>query len=194
MVRIDREGAADEGTRRPFEDTRRMDGYLMIGRRQRRQRQYRGQGIVEMALLTPLLMLILLGALDLGRAYIYATRLNNAVKEGAMIGLYQPDLISVKKRAFREVTDPGLLADTSDDHYLLGVPDRDFVIDSLKRYRASAPTTAIDCIADPAACTSPGPGDAIEVGGYYIFQPFTTQIVRILPPNFKIRQTVRAVY
>lgn len=147
-----------------------------------------------MALLTPLLMLILLGALDLGRAYIYATRLNNAIKEGALTGLYQPDIISVKKRAFREVTDPGILASNSDDRNLLGVPDRDFVIDSLKRYKASAPTTAIDCIATPTACTSPGPGDAIEVSGYYVFQPITTQIVRILPSNFKIRQTVRAVY
>ncbi len=149
-----------------------------------------------MALIAPLLVMILLGALDLGRAYVYATRVNNAVKEGALSGLYQNDIISVKKRAFRESTDPGISASTSDDRYLLGTPDREFIIDTLNLYRASAPTTKIDCSSTtpPTACTKPGPGDVIEVSGYYIFQPITTQIVRLFPQNLKVRQTVRAVY
>ena len=141
--------------------------------RQRKIRRYGGQGVVELALLTPLLILILVGALDLGRVYIYATRVNNAIKEGALTGLYQNNIISVKKRAFRESTDPGISADTSDDRYLLGQPDSEFIIDTLNLYQASAPTTKIDCSSTtpPVTCTRPGPGDVIEVSGYYIFQP-----------------------
>jgi len=165
----------------------------MTGKQRQRQRRQEGQGIVELALLTPLLVLILLGALDLGRVYIYATRVNNAIKEGALAGLYQPTLDGVKKRAVRETIDPSY--PTNDNRrYLLGIPDQDFVIDAVRRYKSSAPTVAIDCVTNAAACANPQSGDAIEVSGYYVFHPITTQIVRILPPNFKIRQTVRAVY
>jgi Flp pilus assembly protein TadG len=43
----------------------------------------RGQALVEMALITPLLFFILLGIVDLGRAYYQYTVMTNAVREGA---------------------------------------------------------------------------------------------------------------
>ena len=43
----------------------------------------RGQALVEMALITPLLVFILLGIVDLGRAYYQYTVMTNAVREGA---------------------------------------------------------------------------------------------------------------
>jgi hypothetical protein len=156
--------------------------------------------MVEMALLTPLIALILVGAIDLGRIYIDATRLNNAVKEAAASGLYQPNYLVVKRRAFREVTDPGTDgASTADDRNLLGTPDVDFVIPVFNRYAAGAPNTAIDCRGTPSsqtvpACANPGPGDVIEVQGIYYFKPITSMILHIFPTNIPVRKTVRAVY
>jgi Flp pilus assembly protein TadG len=43
----------------------------------------RGQALVEMALITPVLLFILLGIVDLGRAYYQYTVMTNAVREGA---------------------------------------------------------------------------------------------------------------
>src|ERR1700731_148361 len=43
----------------------------------------RGQALIEMALITPLLLFILLGIVDLGRAYYQYTVMTNAVREGA---------------------------------------------------------------------------------------------------------------
>jgi hypothetical protein len=154
-----------------------------------------GQGLVELALLLPVLALILIGALDLGRLYIYQTRVNSALKEGAVLGLYQPNLGAIQGRAFREVTDPGALASTSDDRYLLGVPGVDFVIDTYKLYPATGTTTVLNCISGGnARCANPAPGDVLEVGGYYIFKPLTSELVRFLPQEARVRQTVRAVY
>ncbi len=161
-----------------------------------------GQGMVEMALLTPLLALILVGALDLGRVYIDSTRLNNAIKEAAASGLYQPNYLAVKRRAFREVTDPGIDGNsTADDRNLLGIPDTDFVIYGFNRYLAADTTYSapIDCRGNPpdqtvANCANPGPGDVIEVKGVYYFKPITSMILRIFPSSVPVRRTVRAVY
>jgi Flp pilus assembly protein TadG len=46
-------------------------------------RRRRGQALTEMALITPLLVFILLGIVDLGRAYYQYTVMTNAVREGA---------------------------------------------------------------------------------------------------------------
>ena len=145
----------------------------------RMKRAKRGQALTEMALLSPFFMLILLGALDLGRVYIYETRLNSAIKEAAMLGLYQPDPATVAARAYQEVTDPAT------GRQLLGTPGVDFVIDDVACYSS----------ADVGkSCTNPAPGDYIQVVGYYVFQPITTQIIRFLPANLRLWKTVRAVY
>src|SRR5438067_2087591 len=44
----------------------------------------RGQSLVELALLLPLLMMIVLGAIDFGRLYFAYTAIANAAREGAM--------------------------------------------------------------------------------------------------------------
>ena len=132
-----------------------------------------------MALLSPLFILILIGALDLGRVYIYTTRLNGAIKEAAMLGIYQPDPATVAARAYQEVTDP------SSGRQLLGTPGVDFVIDDVSCYSAADVSKS---------CTNPAPSDYIKVTGYYVFKPITTEIIRFLPPNYRIWKTVRAVY
>jgi hypothetical protein len=52
-------------------------------RRTGRQRDL-GQSIVEMALITPIFLLICLGILDFGRAFYDYERIQNAAREGAM--------------------------------------------------------------------------------------------------------------
>lgn len=153
-----------------------------------------GQGVVELALLTPLFLLLLVAALDLGRLYIFQTRVNSALKEGAVLGLYQPNIGAIQSRAFREVTDPGASASASDDRYLLGIPGVDFIID---RYNLQLTGTAteLDCLdVTNTRCSNPAPGDVLEVSGYYIFKPITSEILRFLPQEPHVRSTVRAVY
>jgi hypothetical protein len=43
----------------------------------------KGQGLVELALVIPLLVIIVVGLLDLGRAYFSVIIINNAAREGA---------------------------------------------------------------------------------------------------------------
>ncbi|MBI4320230.1 MAG: pilus assembly protein [Chloroflexi bacterium] len=45
-------------------------------------RSSRGQSLVELALTLPILLLILLGGLDVGRAYFYQVTIANAAREG----------------------------------------------------------------------------------------------------------------
>ncbi len=49
-----------------------------------------GQSLVEMALITPILILLLIGAADLGRAFYAYTAITNAAREGARYGASYP--------------------------------------------------------------------------------------------------------
>lgn len=51
---------------------------------------HRGQSLVELAITLPLLLLMVVGAIDLGRAYFRVENLTNAVKEGAFFGARRP--------------------------------------------------------------------------------------------------------
>jgi hypothetical protein len=55
-----------------------------------RRRPSRGQSLVEFALVTPLLLLVLAGAADLGRAFYAYVAIENAAKEGAFFGSRAP--------------------------------------------------------------------------------------------------------
>jgi hypothetical protein len=50
----------------------------------------RGQSLVEFALVLPVLLLIVAGAIDLGRAYLTTINIQNAAKEGAFQGARDP--------------------------------------------------------------------------------------------------------
>ncbi len=51
----------------------------------------KGQSLVEFALLLPLLMLLIMGLFDLGRAIFYYAILNTAVREGTRYAIVQSD-------------------------------------------------------------------------------------------------------
>ena len=58
-----------------------------------------GQSLVEFAFLTPVLLLILLGTIDLGRLYANYVDLKHAARDGAGYGLLKPtDTAGMKSR------------------------------------------------------------------------------------------------
>ncbi len=59
-----------------------------------------GQSIVEMALLLPVLLLISVVAIDLGRGIYYYSAIYNAAREGARYGIIHPeDITGIKQKA-----------------------------------------------------------------------------------------------
>lgn len=50
-----------------------------------------GQALVELALITPILVLLLLGAIDLGRVWYAQITITNAAREGALEAAFNPD-------------------------------------------------------------------------------------------------------
>ncbi len=71
--------------------------------RQQNGRARRGQSLVELALILPIIAPILVGVGDLGRVFFYQVRLTNAVREGAIYGAYAPNPIAdVAEQAYNE--------------------------------------------------------------------------------------------
>ncbi len=54
------------------------------------QRRERGEGLVEFALILPVLMLVLMGIIDLGRAVYAYNVVANSAREGARYGIASP--------------------------------------------------------------------------------------------------------
>ena len=63
-----------------------------------------GQSLVEIALALPLLLIVLLGMVDVGRAYIYTTAVTNAAREAAYYAVTTSGATStqVQQRACNE--------------------------------------------------------------------------------------------
>lgn len=58
-----------------------------------RASKQKGQGLVELAIVIPLLVVIVIGLLDLGRAYFSVIIINNAAREGARyLSIHRSDL------------------------------------------------------------------------------------------------------
>lgn len=67
------------------------------------KKSFNGQSLVEFALTLPLLLLLLFGALDMGRIFHAAVVLNNAAREGARHGsLNRNDVVGMQQAAVRE--------------------------------------------------------------------------------------------
>ncbi len=154
-------------------------------------RARRGQSLVELALIMPLLALLLLGTVDLSRVFFYYTRLSSAVLEGAFYGGHLPDkTVEIRNRAYKSVGGQ------------LGTTGTDFVIDVTTDIRCyqQLTTTPIATVL-PGTCTDKdangnsivAPGDSIEVTGHYVFRPLTSQVIRLLPANYRIRKSARMV-
>jgi Flp pilus assembly protein TadG len=149
-----------------------------------------GQNLIELALLMPLLALLLLGASDLARVYIYQTRLTDAGMAGAVYGSHFPDKTStITSRAYAAANGQ------------LGTPGTDFTIDSTNGilcYQGQTITliaspTPGDCTAKTNNVLIVGPGDTIEITARYAFKPITGQIIKLLGSSYTIKARVRMV-
>ncbi len=68
-----------------------------------------GQRLAELALLLPVLVLILVGVLDLGRAFHAYTTVVNAAREGARYGAFYPtDSTGIRARVEQEAAGSGI--------------------------------------------------------------------------------------
>jgi len=73
----------------------------------RERKSERGQSLVELALSFTFLMLLVGGAIDLGRAFFTFITLRDAAQEGAIFGSYEPtDQCGVKDRVRASATSP----------------------------------------------------------------------------------------
>lgn len=84
-------------------------------RRPGRRLSEAGQNLIETAIVMPLLLLLLAGALDLGRAFNAYIVLTNAAREGARYGtLYPTDTANIKAWTQREARAGGIILNTGD--------------------------------------------------------------------------------
>jgi Flp pilus assembly protein TadG len=143
----------------------------------------RGQSLVELALVLPLLTLILVGAVDLGRVFISYAQLTNAVKEGALFGADYPSQIQSSSNP----PDPNYITSRvrAEANLGSGLANTDITVQC---YRKPAMTTSFSC--DDGTVSS---GDLIEVTASYAFKPITTQMIGFLPSTYKIRKAARMI-
>jgi Flp pilus assembly protein TadG len=74
----------------------------------------RGQSILEFAITIPLLLLLLVGIFDFGRATFYYSSITNSAREGARYGIINPDNMNGIQQRVREYSfgidpDPSVL-------------------------------------------------------------------------------------
>ena len=75
----------------------------------------RAQSLVEFALTLPLLSLLLLGTVDLGRVFKLYVTITNASREGARYGIQNPaDTPGIQAHAIQEASSSGVLLTPSD--------------------------------------------------------------------------------
>ena len=163
----------------------------------------RGQSLVELALLLPLLALILLGTIDLGRAFFAHQRLTNAVREGALYGMRYPTHLTTTSTAPANTNS----ADPNNIVYQVrqesagsdGTADPNLTITisassgSDVLCYAGRSTTLLATGSFPGDCTYAETGDTIQVRATYAFRPLTTQLVGIVGAPLRLRATVRMV-
>ena len=70
-----------------------------------RDKRESGQGIVELAIVLPILILLVLGALDLGRAFSTRIALSNAAREAVFVASLTP---SVSQAGLQAIVDSEL--------------------------------------------------------------------------------------
>lgn len=76
--------------------------------RQKRHSPERGQALVEFALVIPLVILILLGIFDFGRAIYAYNTVSNAAREAARVAIVNPDVAAVQAEASSQAVALGI--------------------------------------------------------------------------------------
>ena len=146
--------------------------------------------MVELALLSPLLALLLLGAVDLSRLFLYATRLSDSVIEGGMYGAYAPSYVYPSGAAAADAGDPNAYN-----------PDPDNVLYRVQQKNKSslglaASDVSVSCYSQSMVrqqCGASGSGDSMLVTARYTFKPLTGQITGILGNGYRMTRSVRVI-
>ena len=120
----------------------------------------RGQGLVEFALILPVLILIFMGIVDFGRAIYAYNSVSNAAREGARVGI-------VDQGQTGGVYDAAIEA--ANQATALGLT-------------ASDPTQVLVTFPDPGNCPTLDVGCPIRVRVQYQFTAITPIIGRIIGP------------
>ncbi len=135
----------------------------------------RGQSLTEFALMAPLLVLVLLGAIDLGRAYFAYVSITNAAREGARYGMDNP-----RSGGSFSVAN---CQDTGGDHKTIRYHVCQEVNGSPVTIANPNTDIVIECSAfspesySSANCATVANGGRIRVTVYYTFNFITTQII-----------------
>ena len=61
----------------------------------RKAKPPKGQSLIEFALLLPILVLIIFGVLELGRAFFAFIAITNAARRGARVFTFRPDVTTI---------------------------------------------------------------------------------------------------
>ncbi len=127
-------------------------------------RSSRGQSLVEFALTLPILLLILVGVLDLGRLYFTYISLTNAAREGARYGAKYPPT---------NPTDQANSRVQAINNHVAGEVDRNIVTLTASNITINCPD-GVPCT--PGSPNTPGINNRIQVTVTYPFQLITTYI------------------
>jgi hypothetical protein len=120
-------------------------------------RASRGQAVVETALALVLFVPIIVGAVDLGRAYFAYDVLVHAVNEGVRVGAFDVDTANV----VAAVRDAGASLSLTSGNV------------TVTCYGGSSTTTK--------ACASMAMGDSVKVSANVVFTPLTPLLASLMP-------------
>lgn len=129
-------------------------------------RRERGASLVEFAFIAPLMVLLVMGVLDLGRAYRMDIRLENAAREGAAFGQLFPNKVDcgssldIHERVSDE--EPGVATSPSFTITVIGIDE-------------GAETEIVGC---NSGIAHPGERLRVEVSAeYQVMTPVVSQVV-----------------
>ena len=136
-----------------------------------RGRDERGLALIEFALALPLLAILVLGAVDLGRAYSLASRLTNSAREAARFGQYAPE----------QVATTGVCTAPDSISWMASHEDgsNSWTVSVDKMVGTSAtPITGCKTMQDPAATIRPGDHIRVRVSSSFaILTPLVARLV-----------------
>jgi Flp pilus assembly protein TadG len=118
----------------------------------KRRSARRGQSLVELTLTLPVMLLLMLGTIDMGRMFFDYIQLRNAVREGAGYGTRYP-------------TETGNISDRVLDH----------IQQDNAQLSPADITVQVSC---SGACTTLGGNGVITVSASHTFSPITTAFLQ----------------
>ncbi len=142
-------------------------GARQPGKRSTRRRR-RGQGLVELVVILPVLLLVLVGAIDLGRVFYSYTAISNAAYEAARQAarggyLYQPCVLNTSTNACDQTAMAAQICPSTDPNYQADaqVPGAVYQITTIyATLRCELGSLFNDAVTNPTDCTaaqSPNP-------------------------------------